>query len=135
MKTRLIGNYRRNSRGGFTLIELLVVISIIAILMSLLLPAVQAVREAARRTQCLNNAMNISLAITNLSSGRTGGLPYLDEGGYNWPVSLLAYLDRPDIAGNPAYYNAISLQVLTCPNDANNFQNPRSMQLQLRFSF
>lgn len=69
-----------SGRVGFTLVELLVVIAIIAILVSLLLPAVNAAREAARRTQCQNNIRQVTLAMINHESAQR----MLPTGGWGW---------------------------------------------------
>jgi prepilin-type N-terminal cleavage/methylation domain-containing protein len=95
----------RRAAKGFTLVELLVVIAIIGLLIALLLPAVQAAREAARRTQCLNNLKQIGVALHNYHAANnrfptqtTGSAPEGSRCGggfYSWMVPLLPMLEQP----------------------------------------
>ncbi len=134
-------------RSGFTLIELLVVISIIGVLIALLLPAVQAAREAARRAQCVSNMKQIGLALFNYESSigtfppgyidyqnNSSNTPDLDMGpGWGWAALALPSMEQQPL------YNAINfslgitspsnttaalttLNVFLCPSDGNNPQ-------------
>lgn len=126
-------NYRKQNHG-FTVIELLVVIAIIAILIALLLPAVQQVRETARRTQCRNNLKQLGLALHNyhevykvlppgmrfkpqsstdaIGTGNVSLLPYLDQANLQNRIDpeIPWYLQPPDIVQT-------NVSVFICPSD------------------
>ncbi|WP_425399367.1 DUF1559 domain-containing protein [Aeoliella sp.] len=119
--------------AAFTLVELLVVIAIIGILVALLLPAVQAAREAARRSQCTNNLKQISLALHNYESAH-GSLPngstasYWTGLGGTWIIRIAPYMEMQNMSDlynpalavqDPANRAAITtvIPALICPSD------------------
>lgn len=124
----------RAQRQGFTLVELLVVIAIIGILIALLLPAVQAAREAARRTQCTNNLKQLALATHNFHD-TNAMLPRGADGCCygTWQVRVMPFMEQGNLASlyedEPTRYSAIPnttnvtlqrVNSLTCPSDTPN---------------
>jgi prepilin-type N-terminal cleavage/methylation domain-containing protein/prepilin-type processing-associated H-X9-DG protein len=129
-----------NQRRGFTLIELLVVIAIIAVLIALLLPAVQSAREAARRTQCVNNLKQMGIALHNYHDAVLAFPPgYLTASrfidgetdtspGWSWAAMILPQLDQGPLYSSINVYlliqapaNSTSAQTIIsaflCPSD------------------
>src|SRR5579859_1475499 len=116
----MLQNQKRKWRRAFTLIEVLVVIAIIAVLVDLLLPAVQQAREAARRSQCKNNLKQYGLALHNYHEAYKMFPPGGDAQSWgnsnwlNWQAKILPFIDQGPLYNqiNFSMWNAPSKQVL-----------------------
>ena len=122
MKTR-----NKNRHAGFTLVELLVVIAIIGILIGMLLPAVQMVRESARRVTCANNLKQLGLAVQNYHDSKQQIPPSRARDGFlTWPVYLMPYLEQQNLQNqldlDKLYVDQdpeivkIGMQTMICPS-------------------
>jgi prepilin-type N-terminal cleavage/methylation domain-containing protein len=127
----------RTRRHGFTLVELLVVIAIIGILVALLLPAIQAAREAARRTQCKNNLRQLGIAVLNYESSLKHLPPSAvidlnsaeatpNNGSWGVHGRILEYLEEENVAHNvdldtawdfQTAINGLRIASYACPSD------------------
>ena len=125
-------------RGGFTLVELLVVIAIIGVLVSLLMPAVQMAREAARRSKCLNNLKQIGLATQNYL-GTYGVYPVgalsTSAGGYGhaWLVRILPYIEEESIYDQFDQTSAVTGRLV--PDSQPYNENNRRLLQNVNFSW
>ncbi|HZN33437.1 MAG TPA: DUF1559 domain-containing protein [Pirellulaceae bacterium] len=120
----------RRDRRGFTLVELLVVIAIIGVLVALLLPAVQAAREASRRSKCQNHLKQWALAMHNFHDVY-GNFPYFTQvtpRRHNWPPFVMPYLEQGNLVqgydfsinwydGKNLPMTQVHLTVFNCPSD------------------
>jgi prepilin-type N-terminal cleavage/methylation domain-containing protein/prepilin-type processing-associated H-X9-DG protein len=113
----------RRSRAAFTLVELLVVIAIIGILVALLLPAIQAARESARRAQCLSQIRQLGLAVLNYESARKHFPPSVDYGSYSYIAITLPYYEGQSVFDtidftkrNDDVLRDIQLSFVKCPS-------------------
>lgn len=114
---------QRGNRQAFTLIELLVVIAIIGILVALLLPAVQAAREAARRMQCSNNLKQLGVAMHSYHDSLRSFPPgfmavnHLGQikGGWAWGVFLMPYIEQSQLKGSLSATQYTLSQVVSDP--------------------
>ncbi len=136
-----------SGRLGFTLIELLVVIAIIALLVGLLLPAVQRARATARQVECINNLKQLGVAFHNYAGARTDaalpriGIPLGKDGELlSWAATILPYVEQSNVwdlivenPGSPP--PSVVIPVYTCPDDTSAYGKPGGLSYVVNMGY